>query len=93
MLARRAMARRSEVADRLVGRERELALLVAALDEAWAGRARFVLLSGEPGIGKTRLLTELVDRADDRGALVLEARSAEYEPELPFALIVDALDA
>jgi eukaryotic-like serine/threonine-protein kinase len=61
----------------LVGRERELAELLAALDDALAGRGRFVVLSGEPGIGKTRLAEELTGRATARGAQVLVGRCWE----------------
>ena len=37
-----------------VGRQREMAELRAALDDAMAGHGRLVMLAGEPGIGKTR---------------------------------------
>ena len=50
-----------------------------------------VALSGEPGIGKTRLLDELCARADAHGHLVLRGRAAEMEQDLPFAVVVDAL--
>ncbi len=46
-----------------VGRQREMAELMAALDDALAGRGRMVMLAGEPGIGKTRTAQELVARA------------------------------
>ena len=36
-----------------IGRQRESAVLTAALDNALAGRGRLVMLAGEPGIGKT----------------------------------------
>jgi predicted ATPase len=42
-----------------VGREKELTVLRAAVDDALAGRGRLVLLAGEPGIGKTRTAQEL----------------------------------
>jgi hypothetical protein len=54
---------------RLVGRESELQRLARVLDEAEAGIGRLVLISGEPGVGKTRLAVELVDDAKERGAL------------------------
>ncbi len=60
-----------------VGREPELAELTAGLDEAFAGRGRLFLLSGEPGIGKSRLAEELIGRARARGAHVLVGRSWE----------------
>jgi len=47
---------------------------------------------GEPGIGKSRLLSELATRAVRRDYLVLGGRAAEFERDVPFGLIVDALN-
>jgi predicted ATPase len=58
----------------LVGRATELATLRAALDAAVAGRGALVLVTGEPGIGKTTLLSETARVAADRGAHVLRGR-------------------
>jgi predicted ATPase len=77
----------------LLGRDRELERLEGALDTAASGAPVFVLISGEAGIGKTRLLEELARLADGRGCLTLQGRAAEFERELPFALLTDALDA
>jgi eukaryotic-like serine/threonine-protein kinase len=60
-----------------VGRETELAELVAGLDDAFAARGRLFLLAGEPGIGKTRLAEELAALARSRGAAVLVGRCWE----------------
>jgi len=60
-----------------VGRGRELAELVAGLDDAFAGRGRLFLLVGEPGIGKSRLAEELMADARARGARVLVGRCWE----------------
>jgi DNA-binding NarL/FixJ family response regulator len=62
-----------------VGREAELAALIADLDAAVAGSGGVVLLAGEPGIGKTRLAEELAAQATARGALVLWGRCWEGE--------------
>jgi hypothetical protein len=65
-------------ADRIfVGRERELAQLLAAADELHRGRGSLFLLRGEPGIGKTWLAEEAAARAAERGALVLSGRCWE----------------
>jgi len=62
-----------------VGRESELAALTADLDTALDGRGGVVLLGGEAGIGKTRLVEELAAAAAGRGALVLWGRCWEGE--------------
>jgi class 3 adenylate cyclase/tetratricopeptide (TPR) repeat protein len=70
-----------------VGRAVELEGLVAAWKEAVAGGRRSVLLSGEPGIGKTRLAFELARTAAGQGATVLYGRCDEDAavPYQPFA--------
>ena len=60
----------------LIGRAAELAQLVEALDAA-PTEARFVVVEGEPGIGKTRLTDELREIAQQRGAIALWGRSDE----------------
>ena len=60
----------------LVGRDHELATLVSAFDES-AADARFVVIEGEPGIGKTRLADELRELAEGRGAVAVWGRSDE----------------
>jgi DNA-binding SARP family transcriptional activator len=70
----------------LAGRTPEISALLRCL----AGPG-VPLVSGDPGIGKTRLLTELSDRARRSGRTVLWGRAAEFEQEMPYALVVDAL--
>jgi DNA-binding NarL/FixJ family response regulator len=76
-----------------VGRERELQQIEAALDALAGDASSCLVIEGEPGIGKTRLLAELSRRAEDRGHLVLSGAAAEFERDLPFSVWSDALDA
>jgi predicted ATPase len=76
----------------LVGRADELELLEQALDHVQGGGPMAIELVGEPGIGKTRLLTELAARAELRGHLALSGSASELERDLPFSVFVHALD-
>ena len=76
-----------------VGREVELARLATALDEAFAGHGRLIMVSGEQGIGKTRLVTELAGLARARGARVLWGRCYEREGAPPYWPWVQAIRA
>ena len=60
-----------------VGRERELKQLVSALEDAIDGRGGLCLLTGEPGIGKSRLADELADQGRRRGVRLLWGRCWE----------------
>ena len=60
-----------------VGRESEIKILSNALAESLEGHPRFYLLAGEPGIGKTRLATEVAALASERGARVVWGRCWE----------------
>ena len=78
----------------LVGRRQELSALTAALDRAGVGKPTGILLSGDAGVGKTRLINETVERAVAAGFTVLVGRcldAAESLPYLPFTEIVGTL--
>ena len=89
--------RENRVRDRrawpLVGRGAERAALADALRSLPGSTGRVVLLAGEPGIGKTRLLAELAAQATAEGWCVRAARASEFEADLPYALFADALGA
>ncbi len=75
-----------------VGRVRELAELERALAAAEVGSGATVLVAGEPGIGKTRLASEIAARASEAGFDVLLGRSLDLiGTELPYQPFVDAL--
>ncbi len=57
-----------------------------------SGRAAWAQVVGEPGIGKSRLLAEVCEMAESRRALVLAGRGTELESDVPYGVIVDALD-
>jgi predicted ATPase/DNA-binding SARP family transcriptional activator len=71
-----------------LGRDAELETL-----KGYLGSGKLILLEGEPGIGKTRLLTELIasQTQGKTSALVLQGISHELEQGLPYQPIVDAL--
>jgi ATP/maltotriose-dependent transcriptional regulator MalT len=75
-----------------VGRSDELDLIERVLAELERGPPAAIELVGQPGIGKTRLLSELATRAERRGHLVLAGSASELERELPFSVFVNALD-
>jgi DNA-binding SARP family transcriptional activator len=74
-----------------VGRDAELAALDAAWDRAAAGARHVVVVTGEAGIGKTRLATEAARRVSAQGGLVLFGR-CDQEAIVPYQPIVEALD-
>jgi DNA-binding NarL/FixJ family response regulator len=77
--------------ERLVGRDGELRRLLGLLDDAAAGRPAHALVSGDAGVGKTRLVAELATRAADRGFMVLSGRCAELGDSVPYLPLADAL--
>ncbi len=77
---------------RLVGRARELAALEAAVGRAVVGRGSAVLVAGDAGVGKSRLLDELAARAAGRGLRVLTGHCVDLgEVGLPYLPFVDLL--
>ena len=77
----------------IVGRARELDVCRAAFERMLTGRRQLVLISGEPGIGKTRCAEALADIAEDQGSLVLWGRCHEdagAPPYWPWVQIIRA---
>jgi DNA-binding NarL/FixJ family response regulator len=79
--------------DGLYGREAELEAIAGALDAVARGGRRLLTVRGEAGIGKTRLLAELRERAATQRFVVLEGRATELEHDVPLVPIIDALEA
>ena len=75
---------------RLIGRTGEANQLKAHWAEAQQARGHLVLLSGEPGIGKTRLAQELIANVRSTGAVLLRGGCYEFEATTPYLPFVEA---
>jgi class 3 adenylate cyclase len=76
---------------RLVGRDEQLFALEDALLAADGGETRLVALGGEAGMGKTRLASELAQRAQRLGWTVLWGACSASELPIPYLPVVEAL--
>src|SRR5437868_1340361 len=74
-----------------IGRAKEQAELQKRLNAAISGECQFVIVSGEPGVGKTRLLDELESLARARKLLVLHGRSIEQDGAFPYQGFCEAI--
>jgi DNA-binding SARP family transcriptional activator len=75
----------------LIGRADEWSALVKAWKEATRGRRRIVLIEGEAGVGKSRLVAEFLRTVVAGGATVLKGRGYDATATMPFAPIVEVL--
>jgi class 3 adenylate cyclase/tetratricopeptide (TPR) repeat protein len=76
----------------LAGRDRELQRLGELLAKASIGQGRLVVVDGEPGIGKSRLIDEVRTVAHRQGFLTLMAQCYEEEGSVPYRPLVDLLE-
>lgn len=79
-------------ADKLVGRDRELEVIGELLRAVRRGAASTLLVEGEAGIGKTRLVQTLVDLARHEGLTVFRGNAHPFERTKPFGAMADALE-
>jgi DNA-binding NarL/FixJ family response regulator len=78
----------------LVGRQAELGLLVNSLERAVGGEQATVLVGGEAGVGKSRLVHDLIDQARQSGTRALVGGCVELDGGgIPFAPLVDMIRA
>jgi class 3 adenylate cyclase/tetratricopeptide (TPR) repeat protein len=73
----------------LIGREEELDLLLRRWSQAKDGEGQVVLLSGEPGIGKSRILNALRERLEAQGVLALRFQCSPYYVNSAFWPVID----
>src|ERR1041385_9138712 len=74
-----------------IGREQEQTELQKRLNAAISGECQFVVVSGEPGVGKTRLLDEIENLAKARKLLVLHGRTIEQDGAFPYQGFCEAI--
>ncbi len=76
----------------IVGRERELAAIAQMRAQAGLGKGAVLLVSGDSGVGKTRLLAELSGPARDAGWQVMDGSAYALEAAIPYAPFADACE-
>jgi len=76
----------------LIGRDAERKELLQRLDEALAGRGSMVMIGGEPGIGKTHLVTAILEEARRRGAYTNIGHCYEMEGSPPYVPFIEMLE-
>ncbi len=76
----------------LVERDDERANLRRAVDHALGGRGRLVLVAGEAGVGKSRLVAEVAAEADARGMRVLTGHCVDSESAAPYLPFVEMIE-
>src|SRR5207247_2173645 len=89
-----AVAERQEKrfeAEPLIGREAEFATLYDAWLEVRGRTPRIVVVTGEPGVGKTTLTNAFVSTCQMEGAVVARAQAYAAERELPFAVLAELI--
>jgi class 3 adenylate cyclase/tetratricopeptide (TPR) repeat protein len=86
---RRLQAAAARGLTRFVGRQTEVALLSQAQTQARRGHGQVVAVVGEPGVGKSRLVYELLHAHDTQGWLVLESASVSYGQATPYFPVID----
>ena len=73
------------------GRERELQVAAECLGHAERGRGAVLLIDGEPGIGKSEMLAQVMDQAASRNFARVSAEAGELGRQIPFAPLLTAL--
>src|SRR6478672_5774246 len=74
-----------------IGRDAPLQALLERLDAAVAGEGKVLLLGGDAGVGKSRLVRDLKNEAQTRLVRVIEGRCSSTESSVPYAPLMDAL--
>jgi predicted ATPase/class 3 adenylate cyclase len=90
-LGRRDLPRELRIPERLYGRDRESAVLTAAVDRASQGACELLLVSGPPGIGKTTLVNEVHRPLAQRRGSFISGKIDPLQRTVPYAAMAQAL--
>ena len=82
----------NEASNQLVGRKSEVELLRALVREVSSGRGRCVLVEGEPGIGKSTVMSAGMAEAASLGCLLVWGSADELSQRLPLRVMCGCLD-
>src|SRR6266699_7154098 len=82
---------RSVICPTLIGREGDLATLQWLVEETKCGQGRVAFVSGEAGVGKSRLITETAHFAEQQGFFHLQGQCFQTDSALPYAPFLDLL--
>ncbi len=77
---------------RFIGREAERADLRRFVEQAAAGQGTFVMIGGEPGVGKTRMAEEIAEEASNKGMMAWVGHCPETEAGVPYAPVVEIME-
>ena len=80
---------RTQVSSPFVGRRKEIDLFTQVLRQTATGQGRLLIFTGEPGIGKTRLIQEITSLASQNGFQSLAAQCYQMEQALPYQPLID----
>jgi len=89
MLRTKLEVSRARGFSRFVGRAEEMAALEAALQHAMQGSGQIVGIVADPGVGKSRLCFEFLDRCRARGITTYEAHGVPHGKAIPFLPILE----
>lgn len=84
-----ALSHQRSEARPLTGREHEMSVLGAAVADCTSGTSTVVEITGDPGLGKSRMLDELGDLARAEGLTVLSGRASEFELQRSFGAFTE----
>lgn len=90
-LATKDVSMRFQIPQRLIGREREIELLMGSFNRAADGSCEVLLVSGDPGIGKSALIQEINKPIVARRGYFLMGKFEQYRLDVPYSAIIQAL--